>query len=224
MWSMTQEETLNAKAAYERFSNNHGINICWYHSNNGQYAKNNFQEAVANVGQKITYWGVGPQHQNGITEVRIKYLMLAACTMLLYSKRHWTEAIADIIWPYAMKSVGACHNHFYLNNYGLCPLKLFSGVESTFDLNIKHTWGCPAYILDAKIQDRSRGIPKWEPRSLLDIYLGNFPVHAGSIVMILNPKTEHVPPQYHIFLRRFYNRPLYESRGYTPKLVVPCQS
>ena len=37
--SMTKEETLNAKTAYERFSDDHGIKACLYHANNGWYDK-----------------------------------------------------------------------------------------------------------------------------------------------------------------------------------------
>ena len=40
MQSTTQEETLNTKADYERFVDNHGIKVCWYYAKNGRYAKN----------------------------------------------------------------------------------------------------------------------------------------------------------------------------------------
>ena len=80
--------------------------------------------------------------------------------MILHAKRHWLETITTIILLYAIKESGARHNHFYMNNDGMCPLELFSGVKTTFDLKLNHTGGCLAYILDAKLQDRSRGIPK----------------------------------------------------------------
>ena len=44
MQSTTKEETRNSKADYKHFSNNHGIKVCLYHVNNGQYAEKDFRE------------------------------------------------------------------------------------------------------------------------------------------------------------------------------------
>ena len=60
-----------------------------------------------------------------------------------------------------------------------------------------HTWGSPCYVLDERLQGY-KIIPKWDPRSQLRIYLGHSPCHAGSIALVLNPKTFHVSPQYHL--------------------------
>ena len=65
------------------------------------------------------------------------------------------------------------------------------------DTSCEHTFGCPVYILDSKLQSDLGGIPKWEPRSRLGIYVGNSPVHAGNFVLILNPITGLVSPPYH---------------------------
>ena len=42
------------------------------------------------------------------------------------------------------------------------------------------------------------GVPKWEPRARLGIYLGRSPAHAGNVALVLNPKTGLVSPQYHV--------------------------
>ena len=42
------------------------------------------------------------------------------------------------------------------------------------------------------------GAPKWEPRARLGIYVGHSPIHAGSVALVLNPKTGLVSPQYHV--------------------------
>ena len=39
---------------------------------------------------------------------------------------------------------------------------------------------------------------KWDPRSRCATYLGNSPTYIGSVAMVLNPKTLHVSPQYHV--------------------------
>ena len=54
------------------------------------------------------------------------------------------------------------------------------------------------YILDSRLQKNLKGVPKWEPRSRLSIYVGHLPAHAGSVVLVLNPKTGLLSPQYHV--------------------------
>ena len=61
-----------------------------------------------------------------------------------------------------------------------------------------HVFGSPTFVLEAKLQSGVAGVPKWDPRSRLGIYVGHSPSHAGSVALVLNPKTGHVSPQYHI--------------------------
>ena len=61
-----------------------------------------------------------------------------------------------------------------------------------------HVFGCPVYILDSKRQSGTLGPPKWEPRSRIGVYLGHSPMHGGSVALVLNRKTGHVSPQYHV--------------------------
>ena len=62
-----------------------------------------------------------------------------------------------------------------------------------------HTFGCPVYVLDARLQSAGgAGPPKWDARSRLGIYVGHSPLHAGSVALVLNPKTGLVSPQYHV--------------------------
>ena len=41
-------------------------------------------------------------------------------------------------------------------------------------------------------------IPKWEPCSWMGIYVGRSPLHASNVGLILNPRTGHVSPQFHV--------------------------
>ena len=70
--------------------------------------------------------------------------------------------------------------------------------------------------MDTKLQERSGGIPKWEPRSRLGIYLGNSCVHAGSVAMVLKPNTGYVSPQYHIFYDENFTTVPYMRAGDMP--------
>ena len=60
-------------------------------------------------------------------------------------------------------------------------------------------FGCPVYILDERLQSvGGEGPPKWDPRACLGIYLGHSPSHAGSVALVMNPKTCLVSPQFHL--------------------------
>ena len=48
------------------------------------------------------------------------------------------------------------------------------------------------------MQSNPKGLPKWEPRARLGIYLGHSPAHAGSVALVMNPKTGLVSPQFHV--------------------------
>ena len=79
------------------------------------------------------------------------------------------------------------------------PNMRFSGTKAfKLQVNHYHTFGCPVYILDSRMQTNPKGVLKWEPRSILGIYVGHSPAHIGSIGLVLNPKTGLVSPQYHV--------------------------
>ena len=76
---------------------------------------------------------------------------------------------------------------------------IYSGVSDiTICLRELHTFGCPCYILDSRLQTNPKGVPKWEPRASLGIYLGQSPAHAANVALVLNPKTGLVSPQFHV--------------------------
>jgi hypothetical protein len=41
-------------------------------------------------------------------------------------------------------------------------------------------------------------IPKWELRARMGIYVGQSPSHASNVALILNPRTGHISPQFHV--------------------------
>ena len=44
-------------------------------------------------------------------------------------------------------------------------------------------------LFAARLQSNLKGVPKWEPRSRLGIYVGHSPAHVGSVGLVLNLKT-----------------------------------
>ena len=78
-----------------------------------------------------------------------------------------------------------------------------SGVKVAPKLRHFHAFGCPTYVLDNALQS-GQGAPKWKQRSRLGVYLGPSPNHARSVALVLNPRTGHVSPQFHVKFDDFF--------------------
>ena len=83
------------------------------------------------------------------------------------------------------------------------PLERFSGIKITPKLCHFHAFGCPTYVLDNALQS-GQGSPKWKQCSRLGVYLGPSPSHAWSVALVLNPRTGHVSPKFHVKFDDFF--------------------
>ena len=117
--------------------------------------------------------------------------------MLLHAQRRWPEAINEHLWPYAIRNAADVDNNLPRLKTKESPLERFSSVAIRPRAKHFHPFGCPGYVLNAKMQDNKKG-PKWSERSRVGIYLGNSPRHARSVGLILNLSTGLVSPQYHV--------------------------
>ena len=107
------------------------------------------------------------------------------------------------LWPYAMCHANDVANATPRKGEDQSPLELFSGVKITPKLHHFHAFGCPTYVLDNELQS-GQGSPKWKQRSRLGVYLGPSPSHARSVALVLNPRTGHVSPQFHVKFDDFF--------------------
>eukprot|EP00957_Ditylum_brightwellii_P067376 5115122-Ditylum_brightwellii.AAC.1 len=121
MESISGEETIQSKRAYERVAAAHGVHVKRCHSDNGRFGEKTFRLTCDEQGQKITFCGVGAHYQNGIAENRIKLLTLRSRTMLLYAKRYWPEYITTMLWPYELKMAEVYCNKFDVDEDGSSP-------------------------------------------------------------------------------------------------------
>ena len=71
------------------------------------------------------------------------------------------------------------------------PVEKFCKTNMKMDINDVPNFRCPCYVLYRELQNGDM-IPKWDSRSRLMVYLGNFPYHAGSMALMLKPETLHV--------------------------------
>ena len=199
MRDLTLDETLLAKTSFERLANDGGVKIKAYRADNGRFADKGFHSAVQESNQSITFCAVGGHHQNGIVERKIKELTLIARTLLLHSIRHWPEYTTTMMWPFALKEAAFRLNKLSLRSDGRSNEAAFFGIDGCIiEPSMFHTFGCPCFVLDARLQSGLSSCPKWEPRSRLGIYVGHSPSHAGTVALVLNPRTGHVSPQFHI--------------------------
>ena len=102
---LTMDETIDAKHAFERLAEQHGVRILHYHCNNGRFADKAFVDDVRAAHQTITFCSIGAHHQNGIAERCIRDITENARTSLLHAAHRWPKAIAANLWPQAIKHV-----------------------------------------------------------------------------------------------------------------------
>ena len=200
---VTSEETVMAKEAFERSAEQRGVKITHYHADNGRFADNAFIKDCQANRQNLSYCGVKAHFQNGIAERRIKDLQERTRTSMLYAMNKWKTMVIINLWPYAMRHVNDVANATPRKKQELSPLELFSGVQIAPKLKHFHAFGCPMYVLDNALQS-GQGVPKWKEQARLGVYLGPSPNHARSVALVLNPRTGHVSPQFHIKFDDFF--------------------
>ena len=195
--SLDGDQTVQAKNNFENHAQTCGVQIKLCRAENGRFAEKSFRDAVSAAQQTIDFCTVSAHHQNGLIERHFQTLATRTRTILLHAKRHWPAMIAVTLWPFAYKYAELLHNNWSLDENGKSPSQKFSGTDHKMILKDIHTWGCPCYVLDSTLQTNKMK-NKWEPRSRLGVYLGHSPCHAGSVALVLNPRTLHVSPQFHV--------------------------
>ena len=194
----TVEETLESKAAWERYAISHGVVTHAYHADNGIFKANGWVQACRQKEQNLTFAAVGAHHTNGKAERRIRELQEMARTMLIHANRRWPDAINANLWPYAVRHANDCINAAPNMQDPLrrSPLQLFT--KSNVDINKKHyiPFGCPIFVLKEPLQ-KGQKIHKWKARANVGIYLGQSPIHNKNVALVLNRFTGHVSPQFH---------------------------
>lgn len=197
--STNADETLEAKLAFERYASKFKVQVKSYQADNGRFAENKFMAAIKDSGQTITFCGVNAHFQNAVAERRIRTLQDQARTMLIHAQHRWPKAIDAHLWPYALRVANEVHNSTpTIGREDLkSPFELFANSEVMPNLNHFQPFGCPVFVLDNKMQSGKK-LPKWEIRSRMGINLGMSTQHARSVALVLNLKTGHVSPQFHV--------------------------
>ena len=216
MRDLTIDETLIAKAAFERMMHNKGHKVQGYRGDNGLFGDKGFRDSCDAMVQELTFCVVSDHHQNNVVERRIQELTLLARTMLLHAKRHWPDMITTMLWPFALKCAADRLNKFSQNKDGFSPEELLCNMRYDINVGDRHTFGCPVFVLDHRLQGGPGGPPKWDPRACVGIYLGRSPFHANNVALVLNPRTGHISPQYHVVFDDDFTTVPFMSSGTVP--------
>ena len=216
---LTSEETIEAKKAFEAHMLNMHILVRAYHADNGRFADNMFINHCKELGQSISYCGVNAHWQNGIAERMIRTLRDSARTQLLHAVERWPNTATTHLWPYALTYAAHLHNHLPSKKDGKEPIAKLSGVDVDSNLQHMHTFGCPVYALDNRLQGGGQ-ISAWNKRARLGMYLGPSPRHARSVSLIMNINTGLVSPQFHVVHDEFFETIKAEDRKLTAAWTI----
>ena len=197
--SLAALDTIRSKIIYERDALHNGVMIRTYHTDNGVFTAKTFVQELDNKAQDMKICGVGAHHQNGVAEAAVRTTTLMARTMMLHLALRWPDAVDQSLWPFALSYACDLYNAMPRETTGWkSPDSIFSGSLDNYQLlRDAHCWGCPAYVLDPKLQGLVK-IPRWEPRTRRGIFLGFSDLHSSRVGLILNPRTGHVSPQFHV--------------------------
>ena len=209
--SLSAIETVAAKTTFEREALQVGVKVIDYQTDNGVYTAKEFLNELLECGQGIKHSGVGGHHHNGAAENAIKNTTRKAATMMIHAALRWPDQAEKDLWPLALDHAVYLHNHTPQKALGgRCPEEIWTQSTSSHTaLSNARVWGCPAYVLDPRLQDGKK-IPKWEPRSRRGQYVGASPLHASTVGIVRNFQTNNLSPQFHVvyddFFHTVYNR------------------
>ena len=157
-----------------------------------------FVSHIQQHNQLLQFCGVNAHHKNGVAERSIRTVSDKGRVLLLHASMHWRDGIDSKLWPMAVTYAAYLHNHLP-NSQGIAPIDIFTGVQSPrHHLKHFHTWGCPVYVLDPKLQ-QGKKLPRWEPCApRCSMFVGFSYIHSSNVPLVLNLQTGHISPQYHV--------------------------
>ena len=164
MIDLTLDETLLEKTSFERLANDGGVTIKSYRVDNGRFTDKGYHISMQERNKTITFFAFGGHHKNVIVEIKIKELTLIARTLLIHTILHWPNYTTTTMWPFELKESAFRLNKLYIQAYGRIKEATFFGINGDIiEPAMFHTFGCPYFVLDARLKYGLRKCPKWEP-------------------------------------------------------------
>ena len=201
--AIASAETVQAKHNFQHLAEDMGIRVHHYHADNGRFTDKGFVEDCQKQRQGLTYCGVNAHFINGIAEKKICGLQEQTRTMMLHTLHKWGSMLSIHLCPYGLRMANAICNSTPRKGSDISPIELFSGVAMRPKLKHYHSFGCPMYVHDKALQAQ-KSLPKWQSRARLGVYLGPLPNYSRRVSLVLNPRTGHMSPKFHMKHNEFF--------------------
>ncbi len=105
---------------------------------------------------------------------------------------------------------------------GLLPNKIWSSCcAPTEEFNRSHIFGCPVYVLDAKLQDGHK-IPIWLPQARFGVFLGFFTLHSSQVPLVMNTLIGIISTQYHVMFGNKFETVLLMDKNESIEVQWEC--
>ena len=73
---------------------------------------------------------------------------------MIHAALHWPDTEDEALWPLAVSHAVYLYNNTPNAESGITPNEIFSRTHTDGRaLRQSHPWGCPVYVLEAKLQD-----------------------------------------------------------------------
>ncbi len=118
---------------------------------------------------------------------------------MVHASLHWTERGSDDLsfWSFTVKHSVWIYNRVPNAWSGLTLLELVTKERSDYREILRcHVWGCPVYVLEAKLQNDQK-LPKWNRRACLGQFVGFSDEHSSLVANVRHLTTGYISPQFH---------------------------
>ena len=195
---LNTHETINVKDNFKLMCWDHGVVPQSYVlDNKSAFMSSRFNTKLHEFAQIICFAGTGEQHHNGMAEHAIQMIMLLARTMMLHAAIHWPKQADPAFWPMAVTHTMYLYNHVPRTELGVCLANLFTCTHwAQQKFHDCHVWGCPVYMLDKHLSNGK--LPHWKPHSKHLLFMNHSPMHASTMLLILNPNSGALSSAFHI--------------------------
>ena len=168
------------------------------HSDNRVFITKTFRDHLDTCNQQQSLCRVGAHWQNGVIERYIGVITTHAHTMLLHAMQMWPNVITSKFWSFAFLQAVNLHNYSLHSKAQSSPYTLFTNEDPPLSANDFQVFGSLVYVLDNSLQTGTLGPGKWKERAFQGIYISHSQHHASNVIMVYNPVTKLVSPQYHV--------------------------
>ena len=118
--------------------------------------------------------------------------------MLLHAMQMWPDVITSEFWSFAFQHAVNIHNYSPCPNKQCAPYTMFTDEDPPLSANDFWVFGSPVYVLDSSLQTGTLGPGKWKERAFQGVYIGHSKHHASNFIMVYNPATKLMSPQYRV--------------------------